>query len=72
MNTAAAHRHTRTADALINRLHAIMLAGAAIVATLDDAQIYATPPGRFFVLDAGGLRPITAEEAADLVARAPK
>jgi len=64
--------HRRPADALIGSLYGAMLAGARLLATTAaGAQLYQTPGGRYFVLDAGGIiHPLTATDAAALAAEA--
>lgn len=61
------HRHTRSADRLIGRLQSIILAGADLVAELDDERtLYTTPAGRYFILAGADLHPVTADEARAL------
>ena len=61
--TTAKHRITRPGELLIERLQSIILEGATLVATVADADLYATPSGRYFVFTGGDLRPITQSDA---------
>ena len=63
--------HRRPADALIGSLYGAMLTGARLLATTAaGAQLYQTPAGRYFVLDAGTIHPLTATDAAALASAA--
>ena len=60
----AKHRNDLTVGELvIERLRAMILEGATLVAGRGESRLYVTPADRYFIDDGDGLHPVTRDEA---------